>query len=168
MKGKRRAMSKYNDIEIQTAKNLLKEGYKWLARTVQGSVGAFSCKPCKKRGCWFYPSNLACTTGKTVTVSGKFTPLFQSIKWEDDEPTSVESIVHLQILDDAERRYLSAVIRPFRDRILYVRKSSLGYEEYISIHFIKCDFICLPNFKRGIMYKGMEVDKEYTLDELGL
>ena len=24
-------MNKYNEVEIQTAKNLLKEGYKWIA-----------------------------------------------------------------------------------------------------------------------------------------
>lgn len=99
-------MNKYSDIEIQTAKNLLKEGYKWLARTAQGSVVAFSCKPRKREGYWLYPSNLACATEKYALISGKFTPLFQSIKWEDGEPTYIEDIINPQILDDAERRYL--------------------------------------------------------------
>jgi len=28
--------------------------------------------------------------------------------------------------------------------------------------------ISFPNFKKGTMYKGMEVYKEYSLEELGL
>ena len=75
-----------------------------------------------------------------------------------------------KILNDAERQYLSAVIRPFRNKVLDIRKSRLVdvNEEYISIHSIKCNFTCLPNFKRGTMYKGMEPDHGYTLEELGL
>ena len=161
-------MNKYSDIEIQTAKNLLKEGYEWLARTAQGSVGAFSYKPCKKGGYWFHPSNLACTTGKTALVSGKFTPLFQSIKWEDDEPTSVESIVHPRILDDSEKRYLSAVIRPFRDEVRSVKKRLKinGKEEYLVIDAGHLMFF--PDFEANTMYKGMDLHKKYTLEELGL
>ena len=164
-------MNKYSEIEIETAKRLRDAGYKWIVRTFQGSVGAFSCKPCKKGGCWFYPSNLACTTGKTVTVSGKFTPLFQSIRWEDDEPTRVESIVHPQILDDAERRYLSAVIRPFRDRVNFICKENfMDYGlQYIVINLTGASTdMVLPLFKSGTMYKGMDLRKEYTLEELGL
>lgn len=32
----------------------------------------------------------------------------------------------------------------------------------------KTDFIYLPFFKRGTMYKGMEQDRKYTIEELGL
>ena len=164
-------MNKYNEVEIQTAKNLLKEGYKWIARTFQGSVGAFSCKPCKKGGCWFYPSNLACITGKTVVISGKFTPLFQSIKWEDNEPTYIEDIINPQILDDDEKRYLEGVIRPFMGKVLYITKRSVISDstiEYISIQLAGDEYICLPRFKKGTMYKGAEPDHRYTLEELGL
>ena len=74
------------------------------------------------------------------------------------------------ILDDVEKRYLSAVIRPFRKRVDSVMKISdpLGYEkEYI---FIKLDedSFSLPYFKTGTMYQGMELEKVYTLEELGL
>ena len=161
-------MNKYNEVEIQTAKNLLKEGYKWIARTFQGSVGAFSYKPCKKGGCWFYPSNLACTTGKTVTVSGKFTPLFQSIKWADNEPTYIEDIIKSQVLDDAEKRYLRDVIRPFRDKVLRVKKCPItnSKKEYLVIDTGPLMFF--PAFEANTMYKGMDLCKEYTLKELGL
>ena len=157
-------MTKYSEIEIETANNLLRDGYKWLVRTMYGSVVAFSCRPCKNEGYWVWPNY-----GESEVVSGKFTPLFQSIKWADNEPTYIEDIINPQIRDDDEKRYLSAVIRPFRDKVLYIRKGSLACnEEYISIHFRKCDFTCLPNFKRGTMYKGMEPDRGYTLEELGL
>ena len=74
------------------------------------------------------------------------------------------------ILDDVEKRYLSAVIRPFRKRVDYIIKISdpLGYEkEYI---FIKLDedSFSLPYFEAGTMYQGMELERAYTLEELGL
>lgn len=74
------------------------------------------------------------------------------------------------ILDDAEKEYLSAVIKPFRKRVDSIMKISdpLGYEkEYI---FIKLDedSFSLPYFKTGTMYQGMELDRLYTLEELGL
>lgn len=74
------------------------------------------------------------------------------------------------ILDDVEKRYLSVVIRPFRKRVDYIMKISdpLGYEkEYI---FIKLDedSFSLPYFTAGTMYQGMELERAYTLEELGL
>ena len=75
-----------------------------------------------------------------------------------------------EILDDVEKRYLSAVIRPFRKRVDSIIKISdpLGSaKEYI---FIKLDgdFFALPYFEAGTMYQGMELEKVYTLEELGL
>lgn len=70
------------------------------------------------------------------------------------------------ILDDAERRYLSAVIRPFRDRVQCITKAGF-VKEYIRIK-TDCDSAALPLFEKNTMYKGMEPDKEYTLEELGL
>lgn len=74
------------------------------------------------------------------------------------------------ILDNVEKRYLSAVIRPFRKRVDSIMKISdpLSYDkEYI---FIKLDedSFSLPYFKIGTMYQGMELEKVYTLEELGL
>lgn len=156
-------MTKYSEIEIETAKNLLKKGYKWIARNKSGKLFVYSVKPHKADRVW-YPMENCCYVCK------EFVPIFQDVRFGDKEPVSLEAIVNPQILDDAERRYLSAVIRPFRDKVLHIKKGSLGdvNEEYISIHFIKCDFTCLPNFKKGTMYKGMEPGRGYTLEELGL
>lgn len=77
------------------------------------------------------------------------------------------------ILDEKEKKYLSAVIRPFRDRVKNIMKRFSGNYEYICIFLkhIEKDFnedICLPYFKSYTMYKGMIPDKKYTLEELGL
>lgn len=77
-------------------------------------------------------------------------------------------IVEKEILDDKEREYLSNVIKPFRDKVEYIIKFDLLPEEYISIWLPKHETTDLPCFKRGTMYKGMEIEKEYTLEELGL
>ena len=78
------------------------------------------------------------------------------------------------ILDGVEREYLKAVIRPFRKIIVTVSKNRLNNDlEYIAIRVkpLKEDEeenMCFPAFKIGTMYKGMEVDKKYSLEELGL
>lgn len=78
------------------------------------------------------------------------------------------------VLDDAERKYLSEVIRPFRKKITYISKViQYGVDrQYISIA-IKDedgfrDSLNLPYFENDTMYKGMEINKVYTLEELGL
>lgn len=78
-----------------------------------------------------------------------------------------------QILTDAEKRYLSNVIEPFRDRVMYVIKSNGSTGEFININLNHyngwfSDLITLPVFKKGTMYKGMEINKRYNLEELGL
>lgn len=71
------------------------------------------------------------------------------------------------ILDEKEKEYLSNIVKPFRDRVENIRKLSLkqGYE-LIVIHMKKEYDLCFPDFKKGTMYKGMENDKKYTLEEL--
>ena len=72
------------------------------------------------------------------------------------------------ILDDVEKAYLSAFIKPFRKRIEYIEKISFANgDQFLSVALQK-DYCGLPNFKEGTMYKGMELNKHYTLEELGL
>ena len=76
-----------------------------------------------------------------------------------------------QILDKEEKEYLSAVIKPFRDEILYIVKHNALVEDidyqYISIGLSEPN-MSFPTFRKGTMYKGMELNKKYTLKELGL
>lgn len=78
-----------------------------------------------------------------------------------------------QILDDAEKRYLSAVIRPFRNSVNYICKIESimrNGSQFIKISTGADDYdsIFLPFFASGTMYKGMEAGKHYTLEKLGL
>lgn len=75
-------------------------------------------------------------------------------------------IVEKEILDEKEKEYLSAVIRPFKDRIEFIAKRKM-FDDYICIG-LNDEAISLPYFKKGTMYKGMELYKKYTLKELGL
>lgn len=78
------------------------------------------------------------------------------------------------VLDEVERKYLSEVIRPFRNKIIHITKT-IHYgtdKQYISIKtkgkdgFL--DSLNFPNFDNDTMYKGMKINREYTLEELGL
>ena len=80
------------------------------------------------------------------------------------------------ILSNAEKKYLSAVIKPFRDQVRSITKNpkTNGKGEYIVIDIgFQLEnrhkfFMFFPDFKSNTMYKGMELGKEYTLEELGL
>ena len=81
------------------------------------------------------------------------------------------------VLDEKEKEYLSAVIKPFRNRVIYIKKidTYLGSNkngEYIlgelDNEINDVDIFTLPYYLKGNMYKGMETNKKYTLEELGL
>lgn len=110
------------------------------------------------------------------------------MRWEDNSQkwyisyrigellTGEKKIIKLlkAILDEKEKEYLSAVIKPFRDKVISIANY---YEESIDNNFIEIEvknycnenqYVSLPFFKKGTMYKGMEENKKYTLEELGL
>lgn len=73
------------------------------------------------------------------------------------------------ILDDAEREYLSAVIKPFRKKVMDVVKIQFTEErQSIRIRVSYGNCAELPFFKNNTMYKGMKAGKYYTPEELGL
>ena len=89
--------------------------------------------------------------------------LGESLEWLNQEYKE-------PILDDIEREYLSSVIKPFRKKISCIRKSKDPRKEknYIKIEFCDGDRMFFPNLSNDAMYKGMELDRNYTLEELGL
>lgn len=127
-----------------------------------------NCKKCKN--CIFrdiecngYSNN--CWINNKDIYSDKF--LNQEIEIETD------------ILSEKEKEYLKSIIRPFKNRVEYIEKkkniNSEGTFYYIGIivkHIaIDCfsEAIYLPYFEpKSKMYDGMELNKEYTLKELGL
>lgn len=78
------------------------------------------------------------------------------------------------ILDDVEKRYLENVLKPFKNRVVYVEKIfRFGYEQIryrVSLPVEKHgnESCKLPAFDKGTMYKGMKLDEQYSLEELGL
>lgn len=82
-----------------------------------------------------------------------------------------QKLIYKEVLDDAERKYLKAVIRPFRDKVNYISrvKDASLEENYILISCNRAyDCITLPNFKRDTMYKGMKEGIKYSIEALGL
>ena len=80
-----------------------------------------------------------------------------------------------QILDDVEKSYLRSVIKPFRGRVNYIKKTNCGGKRcsiriVVSSAILECglDSIYFPVFTEDTMYKGMVLNKAYTLKELGL
>ena len=98
---------------------------------------------------------------KPILLNRADLSLFLSWLEEECKPT---------ILTEKEKAYLSAVIKPFRKDVEYIKKlnpSCLKGKQYLCIELIN-DYFTLPIFAEGTMYKGMEVNKRYTLEELGL
>lgn len=111
------------------------------------------------------------TSNKCLVVNGRTSGLFLDDFSEDWWEEYKEPI-----LDDAEKKYLSAVIKPFRDRVTHIAKVEEDIHWFYWI-MIRVDIgffddyyeFCLPPFdETSSMYKNMEVGKEYTLKELGL
>lgn len=73
-----------------------------------------------------------------------------------------------EILDEVEKKYLADVVRPFKDKIESICKLMGFGKEFISIHLKNGESINFPYFKKGTMYKGMKVKKQYTLEKLGI
>lgn len=73
-----------------------------------------------------------------------------------------------EILDKVEKKYLSEVIRPFREEVIAIKKLEVpSGREYILI-ILKDDGMHFPCFKKDTMYRGMELEKRYTPEELGI
>ena len=102
---------------------------------------------------------------KNVNFLDKIIKIERPVKYETIYETPKE------ILDKEEKEYLEAVCRPFKNRVRHIVKRK--FERFYIKIFLKDDsimgdFIVLPYFEADTMYKGMELDKEYTLKELGL
>lgn len=92
----------------------------------------------------------------------------KSLDWilqEDKEP----------ILNAKEKKYLGMLIKPFRDRVMTIKKSRpYDYQAFIMIEVRPADnthpqTIVLPSFDAiSGMYDGMMGNRKYTLEELGL
>lgn len=167
---------KYSEIEIQTAKNLLAKGYEWIARDENDALYAFKTKPRKGGDAWNYGGGVLLLADENARG---VIPLFDIIRWEDDEPVSIRDIVP-KILTDEEREWLRTVAKPFRDRLKEVEVyDGVFYGRYVMFAFATThpekwrDFIG-EDMEHTLLlvpedwFKGMEDYKKYTPEELGI
>lgn len=146
---------------MKITKKLKDITYKELTNYCKGKI---ICPECFLRNVRCATSN-ACWVYHKDMYSDKF--LDQTIEVEVPD-----------ILDKEEKEYLTAVIKPFRNNVLGIAKKICGFDKnvaYIAIKVkpikqIQLEYknILLPYFKINKMYNGMELDKMYTLEELGL
>lgn len=133
------------------------------------------CSTIRCENCIFYKVYCGTTLEKKSWINNKdlYSDKFLNQEIEIEIP---------DILDKEEKEYLSAVIKPFRKKFVNIKKEvrTFGLTKvderlyyYLTIriesktHVLSDEYIDLPYFKED-MYKGMEVDKCYTLEELGL
>lgn len=102
--------------------------------------------------------------GKSIKEFEILHPSYKVLKLE--RPQTIYKFK--EVLDAKEKEYLSAVIRPFKGRVDYIKKFDITGKEFIRIYLKNDEDIDFPYFKKGTMYKGMKRDKKYTLKELGL
>lgn len=104
-----------------------------------------------------------------ILARGQYIPSLK--KWLDKEHEQE------QILSNAEKKYLSAVIKPFRDKVNYICKVNYYHNPEVDVykaqHIViglndNSPEVVLPLFKAGTMYKGMVAGHVYILEDLGL
>lgn len=75
-----------------------------------------------------------------------------------------------KVLTESEAKYLEGVIKPFREKVMSIKKINDITTEYIMIllNVGHEDNIVLPSFDEGEYYVHMVPEREYSLEELGL
>ena len=77
------------------------------------------------------------------------------------------------ILTEKEKEYLSAVIKPFKNKVHYIVKQQ-GFKDSkkLSVEFIIIyvddEKLILPSYDKGTLYKDMKLMEKYTVEDLGL
>lgn len=89
----------------------------------------------------------------------------------DEVDFSVKKTNNEFLLDCIDRKYFNNFLRPFRYKIQYICKKQILDSEYIKINYFydtHVSSIYLPEFKAGTMFKKLELDKQYDLNDLDL
>lgn len=141
----------------------LPKGFKWIARDKNGDLSVYIEKPYKITDIAMFEVYPLCRDFYL------FKHMFKGVTWENS-PICFRQ----PVLDKVERRYLKTVFRPFHKKIISVCKKSSSDEE-IEWLFLNLkplnnleDYMTFPMFEAGTMYKNMELNKNYTLEELGI
>lgn len=138
---------------MTNAEWMIKNGYDFTKLSIELSFASCSYKIFLDR------KYIATVTTKDIA------PYQALLLWLNQEHTE-------SILNEKEKQYLSAVIKPFKDRVAVIAKLSEDSNGAYFIEICLCTNGCeqtidLPYFYGG-MYEGMEANQGYTLKELGL
>ena len=112
-----------------------------------------------------------------LTTNGLFYYDNRTFTWEkslllDDILIGTRKIIK-PILTEKEKEYLSAVIKPFKNKVNYIVKQQ-GFKdsEKLSVEFIIIyvddEKLILPSYDKGTLYKDMKLMEKYTIEDLGL
>lgn len=110
-----------------------------------------------------------------LTVNGLFYYDNRTFTWEkslllDDILIGTRKIIK-PILTEKEKEYLSAVIKPFKNKVNYIVKQQ-GLKDKLSVEFIIIyvddEKLILPSYDKGTLYKDMKLMEKYTVEDLGL
>lgn len=114
--------------------------------------------------------------GKTIKEYERI----KNIKVMKVERTTTDVVYEIkEILDEKEKEWLGNFIKSTKIKNCKIKKwlGCSGKNEYLQIKYDVFNYdskrfekssLFLPIFKKGTMYKGTKIDKEYTLEELGL
>ena len=134
----------------------------------------------KIRKKWWYAGDYIWLDKENILKDKNGSETYVSLRF-DFKTNNEWEIYEEPILDEAEKKYLSDVLRPFKKSFakILISKSNFyicndnNYKEHIIFILINIDgcykeVFSLPGFDKGTMYKGMKIGKDYSLEDLGL
>ena len=120
---------------------------------------------------WNYGIRIAKTNLNVYVKGNGYMDALLILLGAEHEERGTHVVHEDQILDSAEKEYLGNFIKPFRNMVYWIAKISGTGKCFIRIEFNNDgvdDRIDLPLFDENKMYKGMEPNEIYTLEELGI
>lgn len=114
---------------------------------------------------WWEACDYVCTAGNGHRLSEVMR------EWTTKAQTTTEIIEPVvRVLTEEEKQYLAAVIAPVRNRVINIHKGSTSHADYIVVNLKDMDMISLWNIGEDseLRFEGMDGNKDYTLEELGL
>ena len=137
-------------------KDLTKEELEKICRKNINRLRIENCK-----NCIFYQQNICITRALKAIAGTNF------LDREVDIPQP-------HILDKQEHDYLRAVIKPYKVKYIHKFETRSG-NHFIQIVVVNSSVRCglpaglsIPYFTKDTMYKGMEANKKYTIEDLEL
>lgn len=152
-----------NTDEIEIRKITLEEAER-ISKMVKGVTCCSTC-PFEKNGC----NAIRCLKDSQA--------ILEDFNERYDDLAKVLKMLN-EMLDKGEKEYLTTVLKPYKrlekDTVVIKRKRlSNPKKEYLIIKAINEDGdydldLMFPDFKKGTKYTRLEVNREYTLKELGI